>query len=109
MDIVLYFLRCVNATLVLCLIKSHFIDGHFNNSLLPGHSDALNCPEQNANVWSAVVAECLARHFGIISDLAGAKKMASISLLRPIHTAQTNANKLQQTSWLKLAVGFRIL
>ncbi len=63
------------------LNKSHFIDGHFNNSLLPGHSDALNCPEQNANVWSAVVAECLAGHFGIISDLAGAKKMASISLL----------------------------
>ncbi len=30
-------------------------------------------------------------------------------LIRPIHTAQTNANKLQQTSWLKLAVGFRIL
>ncbi len=29
-------------------------------------------------------------------------------VLRPIHTAQTNANKLQQTSWLKLAVGFRI-
>lgn len=64
------------------LNKSHLNDSHFNNnSLLPGHSDALNCPEQNANVWSAVVAECLARHFGIISDLAGPKKMASISLL----------------------------
>lgn len=64
------------------LNKSNFIGSHFNKrSLLPGHSDALKCPEQNANVWSAVVTEYLARHFGINSDLAGAKKMASISFL----------------------------